>query len=121
MEDPSKDIARHSNDLVSELLNKDIIDKKCYEWAKVEEDKVRTAVFYTLPKIHKDCTNPPGRPIVSGVNGPTERLSKLADHWLKPVAQKLPSYVKDTTHLLQIIEEWNNTITPLTEDTHCHD
>ena len=60
-----------------------------------------------LPKIHKTLTNPPGRPIVSGCGGPTENLSKLIDDWLLPIVTQLPSHVKDTTNMLNIIEDWN--------------
>jgi hypothetical protein len=102
-EDPTSDIARRSNELVDKLHNNEYIDTKCHEWAVIDVNKVRTPLFYHLPKIHKDSTNPPGRPIVSGVSGPTERLSRLVDHWLQPAVQALPSYLKDTTHLLQII------------------
>ena len=53
-----------------------------------------------LPKVHKTLQNPPGRPIVSGNSGPTEKLSKLVDHFLNPLVPTIKSYVKDTTHFL---------------------
>lgn len=36
-----------------------------------------------------------------------ENLSAFTEYYLKPLAQKLPSFVKDTTHLLQKIENLN--------------
>ena len=59
----------------------------------------RTPIFYMLPKIHK--ANNPGRPIVSGCYGPTEKLSAYLDYYLQPLAQKVNSYIKDTNHFLQ--------------------
>ena len=44
-------------------------------------------------------------PIISGCNGPTERISQFVDHFLNPTTKSLPSYVKDTTHFLQILED----------------
>ena len=67
------------------------------------EKDCRTPQMYFLPKIHKGVTPPPGRPICSGNGSPTEKISQLVDHFLNPIAQKVPSYVKDTTHFLQIL------------------
>ena len=58
----------------------------------------RTPHFYILPKIHK--TNNPGRPIVSSLNSPTERISSFVDHYLQPLVHSLPSYIKDTYDFL---------------------
>ena len=58
-----------------------------------------------LPKLHKNKLPPPGRPIISGNNSPTERISQLVDHFLKPASPLGPSYIKDTTHFLQIMSE----------------
>lgn len=50
----------------------------------------RTPCIYFLPKIHK--RNNPGRPIVSGCNGPTELISQYVDRILNPfVPSKTPS------------------------------
>lgn len=62
----------------------------------------RTPVYYMLPKIHKE--NNPGRPIVSQVNGPTERISEFIDFYLKPIATKNDSYLKDTNDFLKKLE-----------------
>ena len=58
----------------------------------------RTPAFYGLPKLHKlfSCF-PSLRPICSGSSSCTKRLSEFVDTFLKPLAQKLPSYVQDTT------------------------
>ena len=58
--------------------------------------------MYFLKKIHK---NPPSaRPIVSGCDGPTEKISAYLDHWLQPLAKSLPSYIKDTKEFVKYTE-----------------
>ena len=61
----------------------------------------REAEFYLLPKIHKSKTNPPGRPIMSGNGHPTEWISAWVDYKIQPLMLKLPTFLKDTTDLLQ--------------------
>ena len=51
--------------------------------------------------------------MVSGNGCPTERISRFVDHFLNPLSQKVKSYIKDTTHFLNII----NTISDLPENT----
>ena len=71
----------------------------------------RTAKFHTLPKIHKPGV--PGRPIISANECPTEKISRYVDHFLKPLAKKVPTYVKDTDHILSILDN----IKKLSRDT----
>lgn len=71
----------------------------------------RTPLFYFLPKIHKP-NNPP-RPIISGCDSPTDRLSNYISKIINPIAQAQPSYLKDTKHFIQIIDKSEN----LTHDT----
>lgn len=76
---------------------------------KSEYDFIRTALprtptFYALPKLHKDIRKPSGRPIISGNGSLTEKLSQYIDGHLRPYVLSIPSYVKDTMHLLQIID-----------------
>ena len=58
----------------------------------------RTPIFYMLAKIHKP--NNPGRPVISSVNSHTEKLSAYVDEFLRPLAQALPSHIRDTTDFI---------------------
>ena len=58
--------------------------------------------MYFLKKLHK---NPHGiRPIVSGCSGPTERISSFLDHIIKPLVPTIPSHIKDSPHLISLLE-----------------
>uniref|UniRef100_A0A8C5LPP9 Reverse transcriptase domain-containing protein n=1 Tax=Leptobrachium leishanense TaxID=445787 RepID=A0A8C5LPP9_9ANUR len=61
--------------------------------------------LYCLPKIHKSLVSPPGRPIISGNNSLTERVSQFIDCYLRPLVLGTPSYVRDTQHVLQKLSE----------------
>ena len=69
-------------------------------------DNDRTQKFYLLPKIHKDALHPPGRPIVSGSGGPTEKISQLVDHFIGKIVPLSRSYVRDSTHLINILKDF---------------
>ena len=66
-----------------------------------------------LPKIHKNITPPPGRPIISANNCPTKRVSAFVDHFLRPIVSQSMSYIKDTTHFLNKLQ----TIKDVNEDS----
>jgi hypothetical protein len=95
------------NDLTYQY-NKEVLNfiDKMYENGEIDisvvnymnEVECRTANFYLLPKIHKGIYPPPGRPIVSANGCPTEKISKLVDHFLNPASTSHKSYVKDTAH-----------------------
>ena len=58
--------------------------------------------MYFLKKLHK---TPHGiRPIVSGCSGHTERVSSFLDHIIKPLVPTMPSYIKDSPHLISLLE-----------------
>ena len=65
----------------------------------------RTPILYLLPKIHKGITPSPCRPIISAVSSNTEKISKFVDHFPNPCAQKVRSYLRDTTHFLTTLED----------------
>ena len=62
----------------------------------------RTSIFYKLPKIHK--INNPGRPVISAMNSHTEKIPAYVDEFLRPIAEQLLSYIRDTTDFIQRIK-----------------
>ncbi len=78
-----------------------MLDKEMTEFCTPPKQH-RTSVLYFLKKIHK---NPMGiRPIVSSINSITENISQFVDIWLQPVMRNLPSFIKDTTEFINLIE-----------------
>jgi len=92
----------HIHHLIDTLTDEEEIHPKCAQY--LYTDKPRTPQLYLLPKIHKNKTPVPGRPIVSANNSPTEKISQLADYFLQPLVSKTASYVKDTTDFINKIE-----------------
>ena len=68
----------------------------------LKPEQSRTPIFYMLPKIHK--INNPGRPVISSVNSHTEKISAYVDEYLRPIAERLPSHIRDTTDYIQRIK-----------------
>ena len=84
----------------------DLITEKERKFITADLDNQRTPIFYGLPKIHKSFQKfPPLRPIVSHVSSCTRKLSEFLDSFLKRQAQLAPSFIRDTKHFLQKIEE----------------
>ena len=97
-----KDTSQRVKHLINTLHNEGFIDEMTVKWFNQTPDPPRIPVFYTLTKIHKPTLV--GRPIISGCDGPTERLSSFVDKLLQPIAQIQDSYLKDTTHFIRFIE-----------------
>lgn len=66
-----------------------------------------TPTFYALPKTHKHVQNPPVRPIVYDIKSITSQASVLVDEYLHPCMESHPTYLKNTIHLLTILEGIN--------------
>uniref|UniRef100_A0A803JQT4 Reverse transcriptase domain-containing protein n=1 Tax=Xenopus tropicalis TaxID=8364 RepID=A0A803JQT4_XENTR len=64
-----------------------------------------TPVFYTIPKIHKDLHHPPGRPIVANTDSVFSPLSIYLDKVLQPIMRNTKSFLKDTSQLLNILND----------------
>ena len=66
----------------------------------------RLGKMYGNIKTHK--TDNPARVITSGCNTPVERLSIFVEKMLYGIASELLSRIKDTNHMLNIIDDLNN-------------
>lgn len=58
-------------------------------------DKFNIPIMYIIPKVH-----PPGRPIVSAIKRPMDRMGRYHDGLLKDMVHELRSYVQDTRDVL---------------------
>lgn len=92
------DIVNELNYLLSLALEEKLITRREFNFLRVS--KFNTPTFYIIPKLHKSLHNPPGRPIVSAVNGPLEKTGKSIDALIKELVHDLPSYVQDTRDVL---------------------
>ena len=94
---------RHTIDgTIDDLLSEEIITD--FEAEQMKE-RTRTPSFYGVPKIHKDFDSfLPLKPICSGFNFCTVKISEFVHVFLKPAAQQNPSYIRDTSHFVHKIE-----------------
>lgn len=71
----------------------------------------RLPIIYSLLKIHKTLTNPPGWPIISIIDSITSRVGKYIDFYLQPLVMDTPSFIKDTKHVINILNDidWQST------------
>ena len=99
----AEDTHRRVQQLIYELYDGNYIDEMTKKWLCQTPNPPRIPIFYTLTKIHKPT--PVGRPIISGCDGPTEKLSAFIDKLLQPIAQKQQSYIKDTTDFINFLEK----------------
>ena len=101
--------------VIKSLRHGEHIDAMTEKWLSLTENLPHIPVFYTLTKIHKP--NPVGRPIISGCEGPTERISSFVDYHLQPIAKTQQLYLKDTTDFINFIEktkvEENTVLVPM--------
>ena len=65
-------------------------------------ERERDGFIFCLITSKRDC---PGRPLISGCNTPTAKISAFVDHHLKPLAAAAPSYVKDTNEFLKKLRD----------------
>ncbi|XP_044176756.1 uncharacterized protein LOC122959498 [Acropora millepora] len=97
------DTNRKVQQLINDLYHGNHIDEMTKKWLCQTPNPPRIPEFYTLTKIHKPT--PVGRPIISGCEGLTEKLSSFVDKLLQPIAQQQKSYLKNTTDFINFIEK----------------
>uniref|UniRef100_A0A8C5QWW5 Reverse transcriptase n=1 Tax=Leptobrachium leishanense TaxID=445787 RepID=A0A8C5QWW5_9ANUR len=85
-----------------------ILNDQEYRYLKVLHPRI--PVFYYLPKIHKNLDNPPGRPIVSGIQSISCKISEYIDHLLQPLVMSTSAHLKDSIAILNILKdiEWED-------------
>ena len=89
-------------------IRMNILDKK---WKSYIQTECSTSgKMYGLIKTHKNDN--PARIITSGCNTAIESLSIFVEKVLYDIASNLPSRIKDTGHMLDIIDEINNSGLP---------
>ena len=71
--------------LIKSLEKEGHIDKMTEKWLSLTSNPPRIPVFYTLTKIHKPTLV--GRPIISGCDGPKERISPFVDRLIFPASR----------------------------------
>ena len=57
--------------------------------------------FYMLPKIHERLQNVPGRPVILKSGYYKKNISTFLEFHVKPLTQKVKSYIKDTNDFLR--------------------
>ena len=102
------------------MLKNEEITSKVADYLKNGDKSL--SKFYHLLKTYKippELENPdqwlaergfPIRGIISGRGSPTERLASFVDHFLQPGMKSLPTFLQDTKHTLQLVEDINDKI-----------
>lgn len=97
--------------ILESLKKKKYINSKQQQYL-MGSGQPRERRFYLLPKIHKDPQTwtvpfkvPPGRPIVSDSGSETYHTAEYLEHFLNPLSNKHPSYIKDTFEFVKIIKK----------------
>ena len=81
-------------------------EKITEEWKKfITPNNSSAGKMYGMVKTHKNDN--PARVITSGCNTAIEKLSILVEKTLYPIADNLPSKIKDTNNILEIIDQLN--------------
>ncbi|XP_069609107.1 uncharacterized protein [Ranitomeya imitator] len=101
--DPTDFFKRKLDHLIGQAAGRGTLSKKEVDFLTTEFPVIPT--FYLLPKVHKSLVDPPGRPIVSGINGLFEKPCIYVDFFLQPLAMKLKSHLRDSTHLIQLLQD----------------
>ena len=81
---------------VDNMLEKGQITEDTCKYLTKNND--RTQFFYMSPQIDKGLNNHPGRPVVSGSDNSTEKMSQFVDHFLNTFIPLSKYFVRDSTH-----------------------
>ena len=100
--DPTPSLIESINSPIDSIHELGHIDTYTQAYLTPPQD-TRTQHMYFLKKLHK---NPYGiRPIVSGSSCTTEHISAYIDSIIKPLVPLIPSYIKDSSHVIALLEK----------------
>lgn len=102
--DPTVEYTKELKILLDEALLEKVITKNEYYF--LYNRHAVTPHFYHIPKIHKSLTNPPGRPIIAGMDSLSSNLGSYIDYFLQDTVTNLPSFVRDSSHMLEILSNY---------------
>ena len=106
--DYSKNFEEKVNSWISKWTSKAVIDNN---WKRfITPTNSTPAKTYGLVKTHK--VNNPVIVITSGCNTAIERLSLYIEHVLLELSESISSRIKDSNHLLDIIDNINSMFSP---------
>ncbi|XP_063791129.1 uncharacterized protein LOC134945635 [Pseudophryne corroboree] len=108
--DPTSTFKAEIDDILNKAVEDNIINYKIKE--TLTQDWPIVPVLYTIPKLHKNPVNPPGRPIIAARDSLFYNISKYLDFFLQPVVQDQKVCLKDTTAFLLQLEK----LSPLPEN-----
>ena len=103
-QDPLPQYKIELQELINKAFNSKIINKS--EKLFFLNNYFKTPYFYHTPKIHKNPVCPPGRPIVAAMESITSSLSQYVDLHLQPIVTSLPAYIRDSTQVLEILQNY---------------
>lgn len=101
-EDPTIQLSLAINHFVANIHRKGHISDDMKAFLTLPKD-VRTQKCYFLTKLHK--TPRDVRPIISGCEGPTEKVSALLDYFLQPLVLRTKSHINDSKSLVAKLEQ----------------
>ena len=82
------------------MTNRKDLSDETLDYLLVNNPKL--GIFYLLPKIHKRLHNLPGMAVISISGCYTENISAFLEYHLKPIAQKVISYIMNNKILFYV-------------------
>lgn len=88
--------------LIQEGLSLGVLTDRQADYLYIDNPVI--PIIHGLPKVHKEVTPLPLRPIISGINSLGETMSEWLDSLLQPLVKRVPGYIQDTKSVLKSFE-----------------